>query len=176
MKVQIPGNTGGAITLRPATSTVTLAPKPSPIIGGSSTSPALNQTLTAIKLGSVTTNPAPVVMKGKIIVEQVMNTRLMTNFSSYYVFSQGQNLFPIHTLWSNWLAVLSQFVRHNGLHLSMNKIDFGLPPLWKIGLCIPPINLVQVHKDPQFQNIFPLNNWVYPSNCIETMNMLLQVK
>lgn len=65
VKVQIPGSTG-SITLRPATSTVTLAPKPSP--GASTQSPPGGQTLTAIKLASVATpTPAqPTIIKGKL--------------------------------------------------------------------------------------------------------------
>lgn len=66
VKVQIPGSTG-AITLRPATSTVTLAPKPSLTTG--STSPTSGQTLTAIKLASVAnpTSTQQVVMKGSTL-------------------------------------------------------------------------------------------------------------
>jgi hypothetical protein len=65
VKVQIPGNTG-AITLRPATAAVALAPKPSPTAGTNPTS--TSQTLTAIKVGSVA-SPAPsqqVIMKGNL--------------------------------------------------------------------------------------------------------------
>ncbi|XP_053392915.1 nucleosome-remodeling factor subunit BPTF-like [Mercenaria mercenaria] len=70
VKVQIPGSSG-AITLRPATSAVTLAPKPSPTVV--STSPTSGQTLTAIKLASVA-NPAPaqqVIMKAATSTAQV---------------------------------------------------------------------------------------------------------
>ena len=64
VKVQIPGSTGSTITLRPATSTIALAPKPAVTSTTASGAAALGtavpaQTLTALKLPKVVTPALP---------------------------------------------------------------------------------------------------------------------